>query len=51
VAYEKLTDQRLGEQSEMVRGRVEEACEVRRRRFLGTDLACNADMRPADVRK
>jgi magnesium chelatase family protein len=51
VAYEKLTDQRLGESSEAVRARVEAARERQRARFLGSDLACNADMRPADVRK
>ena len=49
VAYEKLTEQRLGEASEAVRLRVEAARE--RVRFAGTDIACNADMRPADVRK
>ncbi len=51
VAYEKLTDQRLGESSETVRVRVEAAREKQRARFGGTDLACNADMRPTDVRK
>ena len=51
VAYEKLTDQRLGEPSETVRVRVEAARERQRQRFGGTDIACNADMRPADVRK
>ena len=51
VAYEKLTDQRLGEPSEAVRARVEAAREKQRARLAGTDLACNADMRPADVRK
>lgn len=51
VAYEKLTDQRLGEASETVRARVEAAREKQRTRFAGTDLASNADMRPADVRK
>jgi magnesium chelatase family protein len=51
VAYEKLTDQRLGESSESVRARVEAARERQRARFAGTDLACNADMRPADVRQ
>ena len=51
VAYEKLTDQRLGEASEVVRARVEAAREKQRVRFAGTDIACNADMRPADVRK
>ena len=51
VAYEKLTEQRLGEASEAVRARVEAARERQRGRFAGTDIACNADMRPADVRK
>jgi magnesium chelatase family protein len=51
VAYEKLTDQRLGEASETVRARVEAARDKQRARFAGTDLACNADMRPADVRQ
>ena len=45
VAYEKLTDQRLGEPSEVVRARVEAAREKQRACFAGTDLACNADMR------
>ena len=51
VAYEKLTDQRSGESSGTVRARVEAAREKQRARFAGTDLACNVDMRPADVRK
>jgi len=50
VAYDKLTDSRLGETSEKVRGRVEAARVTQRRRLAGTTLACNADMRPADVR-
>ncbi len=51
VAYEKLTDQRFGESSETLRARVEAAREQQRARFSGTDLTCNADMRPAEVRK
>jgi magnesium chelatase family protein len=51
VAYDKLTDGRLGEASEKVRARVEAAREKQRLRFLNSDLASNADMRPADVRK
>jgi magnesium chelatase family protein len=51
VAYDKLTDGRLGESSEKVRARVETAREKQRLRFLNSDLASNADMRPADVRK
>ena len=41
---------RLGEPSEAVQQRVEAAREIQRQRFAGTDIACNADMRPADVR-
>ncbi|MDW8326626.1 MAG: YifB family Mg chelatase-like AAA ATPase [Anaerolineales bacterium] len=50
VDYAKLTDQRLGEPSEVVRARVEAARERQRVRFAGTGLTCNADMRPAEVR-
>jgi len=51
VAYEKLTERRLGETSAAVRARVESARTRQRQRFAPTpDLACNADMRPADVR-
>ena len=50
VAYEKLTEQRLGESSQTIRARVEIARERQRKRFQNTDLSCNADMRPGDVR-
>ena len=51
VEYDKLTDDRLGEESEDIRARVETAREVQRQRFDGTSLACNADMGPAEVRE
>jgi magnesium chelatase family protein len=60
VEYEKLSDDRFGEASEVIRQRVEAARERQRMRFtVGADgrppvqeiLACNADMRPAEVRK
>ena len=51
VEYEKLSDQRVGEPSKVVRARVEAARERQRARFSGSDVACNADMRPAEVRK
>jgi magnesium chelatase family protein len=51
VEYDKLTDARLGEKSEDIRGRVERAREVQQRRFEGTALRCNADMGPAEVRE
>ena len=59
VEYEKLSDARYGESSEVVRARVEAARERQRKRFEGGDrhlpgachLACNADMRSAEVSK
>ncbi len=51
VEFEKLSDRRLGEPSAAIRARVEAAREIQRQRFQGTDLSCNTDMRPAEVRK
>lgn len=51
VDYEKLSEKRLGESSQVVRTRVETAREIQRRRFSENGIASNADMRPADVRK
>jgi magnesium chelatase family protein len=51
VDYNKLTDERLGERSEAIRGRVERAREAQRQRFAETSLLCNADMGPSEVRK
>lgn len=52
VDYEKLSDKRMGEPSRVVRERVEAARERQRARFAAVkDMACNADMRPAEVRK
>ncbi|HWQ46293.1 MAG TPA: YifB family Mg chelatase-like AAA ATPase [Longilinea sp.] len=51
VAYEKLSDDRLGEASAVVQQRVEAARERQRERFKDTPLTCNADMHPAEIRK
>jgi magnesium chelatase family protein len=51
VAYEKLSDDRLGEPSVVIQARVEAARERQRRRFGGTGLMSNADMGPAEVRE
>jgi magnesium chelatase family protein len=52
VDYDKLSSDRLGEPSAAMRGRVEAARGIQRRRFFeGTELACNADMGPAEVRQ
>ncbi len=51
VEFEKLSDERRGEPSAAIRARVEAARERQRRRFQGTTLRCNADMRPAEIRE
>jgi magnesium chelatase family protein len=56
VDYDKLSDDRLGEPSATVQGRVEAAREKQRGRFAATAeqnaamLTCNADMGPAELR-
>ncbi|MHA2401863.1 MAG: magnesium chelatase subunit ChlI family protein [Candidatus Kariarchaeaceae archaeon] len=60
VDYEKLSDDRFGEPSASVQARVESARESQRERFNQdgsspleneSDLTCNSDMHPAEVRK
>jgi magnesium chelatase family protein len=51
VEYEKLSDDRLGEPSSLIQERVERARQLQRERFAGSQIACNADMRPAEVRQ
>ena len=52
VEYEKLSSDRLGESSAKVQARVETARVLQRTRFGMKDgITCNADMRPAEVRK
>ena len=51
VEYEKLSDSRLGEKSSVVQARVEAARQIQRKRFEGTEVTCNADMHPAEVRQ
>ena len=51
VDYEKLGDERLGESSEAVRGRVEAARQHQRDRFADSGIRDNADMGVAEVRK
>lgn len=55
VNYEKLSDERFGESSEIIRARVEAARDIQRSRFSATDASskgiyCNGDMRNADIR-
>ncbi len=60
VDYDKLSDDRFGEPSASVQARVESARELQRQRFNtgnppqfdnASDLTCNSDMHPAEVRK
>jgi magnesium chelatase family protein len=51
VNFEKLTADRLGESSQVVRARVIAARQNQARRFEGTSLICNADMTPAHIRE
>lgn len=54
VEYEKLSDKRTGEPSVVIRERVEAARHVQRERFSQdgrSGILCNADMRPAEIRK
>jgi magnesium chelatase family protein len=55
VEYEKLSESRPGESSATVRARVEIARQRQRERLSNTGssnpIMCNADMRPAEVRK
>jgi len=51
VEYQKPRDMRQGESSGEVLTRVEAARERQRVGFAGTDIASNADMRPAQIRK
>jgi magnesium chelatase family protein len=50
VEFDKLADDRLGEPSLRIRERVEASREIQRNRFDGTDMTCNADMGPGEVR-
>jgi magnesium chelatase family protein len=56
VEYDKLSDERYGEPSEQIRRRVEAARTIQRQRFEPQTqeghqpVACNADMRNADIR-
>jgi magnesium chelatase family protein len=51
VDYEKLTDERLGEESAKVQARVTATRIHQQERFRGTRLTCNAEMTPNEVRE
>jgi magnesium chelatase family protein len=51
IDYEKLSDDRLGEESKKVQARVSAARSRQNERFIGTMLSCNTEMTPAEVRE
>lgn len=50
IDYEKLADDRLGEKSEQAQARVSAARARQLERFEGTNLTCNSEMTPTEVR-
>ena len=51
IDYEKLSDDRLGEKSEVVQARVTAARLLQQERFKGTTLVSNNEMTPIEVRE
>jgi magnesium chelatase family protein len=51
VEYEKLSDDRLGEESRIVRARVKRARDMQRGRFEEKGINLNSEMGPSEVRK
>ena len=50
-ANDELTDDRLGEPSTAIRGRVDAARAIERESFAGTSLMSNADVGPSEARE
>ncbi len=51
IDYEKLTEDKPVETSEKVRDRIKAAHEIQIERFRGTNLRCNSDMTPREVKE
>lgn len=51
VKFDKLSSETLGESSEKIRQRVEEARNIQTDRFKDTSIHCNSEMRNAEIRK
>jgi magnesium chelatase family protein len=53
VDYEKLSGDRMGETSELIRKRMQAACNIQRQRFANSqaDIICNADMGVGEIRQ
>jgi len=51
VEFDQLSDETYGEKSEQIRKRVNEARQLQRKRFKGTEINCNARMTSSMVRE
>ncbi|HCR72828.1 MAG TPA: magnesium chelatase [Anaerolineae bacterium] len=51
VDYEKLSGNKLGETSETIRQRVQNARDIQIKRFANLDIVCNSDMRVGEIRQ
>jgi magnesium chelatase family protein len=54
VDYEKLSSDRVGETSEIIRARVQRARDIQNKRCSqkgSSDIVCNADMRVGEIRQ
>ena len=51
VKFDKLSSDTLGESSENIRQRVEEARNIQTNRFRDTNIHCNSEMRNAEIRQ
>ena len=51
MEYEKLTDDNIGETSDIVQNRVQAARQIQQKRFRSTGLVCNNDMTPVEVKE
>ena len=51
IDYEKLADDRMGEESTKAQERVKAARFIQKERFRGIGLTCNAEMTPIEVRE
>ncbi|HCB02555.1 MAG TPA: magnesium chelatase, partial [Anaerolineae bacterium] len=51
VDYEKLSGNKLGETSETIRQRVQNARDIQIKRFANSDIVCNSDMRVGEIRQ
>lgn len=53
VDYEKLSNDRLGENSASIRARVQAARDIQTNRFAShsSDIVCNADLRVGEIRQ